>query len=351
MEYVMLKRFSILIILLFVLLLTGVSFIPVLAQATLGTNWSAQFFNTPDLTGGPVANTIYPSGLNFIWTGKPLDGNGNQLTAVNADNFSARFTSTQNFPQPGTYTFRVLVNEGVRLSVNNQMIINQFVDTNVDNGANGHVIHSANYQIPAAGNYPIVVDFFDRDQEAVLQVAWQLAGTVGPTPTPAPIATGQVVRVRGLSLRTGPYLGASFIRAAIPGTSYAILARNTDEGLFTWYRVTVGDSTGWVSGRYFQTSGNIDAIPFEGSVFDTIDGNQGKGVIGVTRAIMNYRRRPSERATLIGKIPWGAEVDIVGRTVQGGKNHWLQVRYNGQIGWIYAPYIGIRGLIEAIPIF
>lgn len=344
----MTKRFSILF-LLFILLMLGVS--SSTAQTT-GTNWTGQFFNTPDLTGAVVATAAYPNGLNFNWgTGKPRDANNTELTAVNADSFSARFTSTQNFPQSGTYTFKVLANEGVRVTVNNQTIINNFTDI-TDSGSGFYATYQAVVQLNA-GNYQIVVDYYDRDFEAVLQVAWVFGGggTTGPTATPVPAATGQVVRVRGLSLRTGPYLGASFIRAAVPGTTYNILARNTDEGIFTWYKITVGDSTGWVSGRYFQPSGNIEAVPMEGTVFDRIDGNPSRGVVGVTRAIMNFRRRPSERATLIGKIPWGGEVDVIGRTVQGGKNHWLFVRYNGQVGWIYAPFIGLRGIIDAVPIY
>jgi uncharacterized protein YgiM (DUF1202 family) len=65
---------------------------------------------------------------------------------------------------------------------------------------------------------------------------------------------------------------------------------------------------------------------------------------------MNLRRRPSERTQLLDKVPWGAEVPVIGRTVQGGKSFWLQVRYNGKVGWIFAPFVGTRGILDAVPV-
>ena len=49
-------------------------------------------------------------------------------------------------------------------------------------------------------------------------------------------------------------------------------------------------------------------------------------------------------------MPWGAEVPLLGRTVQGGPNFWLQVSYNGKTCWIYAPFVTIRGDARSVPI-
>jgi uncharacterized protein YraI len=65
---------------------------------------------------------------------------------------------------------------------------------------------------------------------------------------------------------------------------------------------------------------------------------------------MNLRVRPSTRTAIIGSIPWGAEVPLLNRTVQGGQNRWFQVRYEGRVGWIFAPYVSVRGDINAVPI-
>ena len=86
------------------------------------------------------------------------------------------------------------------------------------------------------------------------------------------------------------------------------------------------------------------------SVFQEIDDAPDIGVIAVPRAYMNFRRRPSVRSEKMGQIPWGDEAILVGRTIQGGENYWFQVRYNDMIGWIYAPFVGWRGSINAVPI-
>jgi uncharacterized protein YraI len=374
-DLLMLKRFQFLLI----VVLLALTVIPSLllvnrveAQFTLGTNWVGTFYNNADLAGTPVAQNIpYPYGLCGVWSGAPTSGStnagqpclpGTPVTGVNADNFSAIFTSTQTLAQAGNYLFTVRHNDGVRVNINNTQYLNAWgpiVPETTGDCANRCRQSTFTVNLPA-GAVSMRVEFQDISGDAILQFQYNFVGGTGgvtpgatsfiPTTTAVPAATGQVVRVRGLALRTGPYLGASYVGAAVPGISYPLLARNNDEGLFTWYKITVGDNTGWVSGRYFQTTGNVDAIPFEGTVFDQIDNEGEKGITGVTRSVMNLRRRPSERATLLDKVPWGAEVPIIGRTVQGGNNFWLQVRYNGKVGWIFAPFVGIRGLIEAVPI-
>lgn len=316
-------------------------------QAEFGTNWTGQFFNSTDLTGPIVAIANYPTGLNFTWPGKPSDGTGVELSAVNADNFSARFTSVQTFQQ-GTYTFSIFMDDGARMFIDGVLVKDNF------NPPAAGTTQTFTRDM-TAGQHTLVVEFVEIGGSAIIQVQWFLGGAVtgtpgAPTGTPVPVTTGSVVQVRGLAVRTGPYLGASLITVARPGTAYPVSARNLDEGIFTWYLITVGNQTGWASGRYLQISGDVNSIPIAGSVFDQIDGEPWRGVVAIPRAVMNFRRKPSTRVGIIGKIPWGAETELIGRTVQGGLNRWFQVRYNGVVGWIYAPYVTVRGPLDAVPI-
>jgi uncharacterized protein YraI len=322
---------------------------PTQAQ-NLGTNWQAQFYPNTTFSGTPTS-VVYPGGISFNWgLGPPLDANNAPVTGMPNDNFSARFTSLQAFPVAGNYTFRVLANDGVRVTINGNVVLSQ-LNTVVTDGT------TAEYQFTqtlAAGNVSFVVEYVEFLGSAALQFQWSNAGQVGPTSTPTPIATVSVVRVRGLAVRTGPYLGASLITVARPNIAYPVLARNNSEGLFVWYRIQVGDNVGWASGRYLQTSGNIEAIPFTDSLFDRIDAPSlppALDVIGTTRAIMNMRVRPSERVQIIDKIPWGDQVKVIGRTIQGGNNFWLHVEWNGRKGWIFAPFIGLRGTVDALPTY
>lgn len=318
-----------------------------------GTNWIANFFNNTNLSGNSVATVTYPNGLNFNWPNGPLDANGNPVPGVNTSGYSVRFTTTETF-QDGTYRFTVTSEDGVRLTVNNQVVIDQFITRPLGT-------LTADVAL-TAGSYPLVVDFFDSQGGAQLRVEWSLVTgqPAQPTATPVPPATASVIQVRGLAVRTGPYLGASLITIARPDNTYNVLAQNDKEGLFTWYLLEIpredgNNQIGWSSGRYLEVTDTVGNVPFRDSVFETLDNAPSTGVFGVTRSVMNFRIRPSQRTPQLADIPqiaWGEEVEILSRTVQGGRDRWYQVRYLGRVGWIAAPWVRVtRGLLEAVPIY
>jgi CSLREA domain-containing protein len=180
------------------------------------------------------------------------------------------------------------------------------------------------------------------------------ATSVFPTafvPTALGPAQGNVIEVEGLAVRTGPYLGATLIGRIEPGANYNILGKSQDEGEYTWYYVQASDTLfGWVSGRYLNLTGNIAVIPAQSSLFDQIDGAPDIGVTAIANAIIDIRRRPSTRTTILSQLPPNGEFNIIGRTRQNGGNFWLHIRYNGLVGWIPASPIDIRGSMNAVPI-
>ncbi|NWF67617.1 MAG: SH3 domain-containing protein [Chloroflexi bacterium] len=295
------------------------------------------------LTYGQTVTGTVPVGGNNAWTFSGTQGDV--------------ITIACNAGTPPTLdpTITVLGPTGQQVAFNDDIVF----------GVNLNALIS-NLTLPATGTYTIVIAGF--------------AGTGGTytltlTSTASATAiTAEVVNVRGLSLRTGPYLGATFIQALRPGTQFAVVARNRDEGIYTWYqlRVPIGQplatpdplataipgvapvaqqfTTGWASGRYLQLSGDANAIPLQATIFDQIDGAADVGVLAIPRAPMNLRRRPSTRTQVLAEVPWGGVVPLIGRTVQGGENFWLQVRYNNFVGWIYAPFVSIEGDVDAVPI-
>src|SRR5450432_1935880 len=54
-----------------------------------GTNWTATYYNSTDLSGAVAYTEVLPNGININW------GTGSPNAAVHTDNFSARFTSVQ----------------------------------------------------------------------------------------------------------------------------------------------------------------------------------------------------------------------------------------------------------------
>ena len=325
-------------------------------QAESGTNWNAIYYNTNDLSGPVVYTEVLPGGINVNW------GIGSPNPAVNVDNFSARFTSVQNF-SGGVYEFRISSDDGVRLYIDGVRVLDKFV---------GRILTTDVFQQTlTAGTHSLTVEYVEFIDQAMIRVEWfglTLGGTPGLTPgltpgvsaltpgvltTPTAAYTGPLATVtgaRGLALRTGPYLGASFVTTLIGGDSYPVLARNRDEGTYNWYLLRVGDRMGWASGRYLTLNVDLNTLPLQGSIFDQIDGTADIGARAYPRAVMNLRTRPSTRMPEIADVPWGASLELIGRTVQAGVNQWLHVRYNGIVGWVDARWVTVKGEIYQVPI-
>ncbi|MCL4251783.1 MAG: SH3 domain-containing protein [Anaerolineae bacterium] len=325
---------------------------PITAQADFGTNWTATYYNCTDFNCPAVATQTGVNGINFNWgTSSPFQG-------VNSDNFTVRFESVQTFQQ-GTYEFVAASDDGIRVYIDGALVLDKFI---------GRVFTTDRFQQTlTAGAHTLRVEFLELIDQAQVQFQYffvsgspigvpttsigQILGTpIAPGTPTGPLAT--VTGVRGLAVRTGPYLGASFVTTAQGDTGYSVLARNRSEGVYTWYLIQVGERQGWASGRYLTISGvDPNALPERGSVFDEVGNAPDIGITGIPRSVMNLRVRPSVRTQRLDQIAWGEEVSIIGRTIQARQNFWLQVRtQEGQVGWIYAPYVTIHGEINAAPI-
>src|SRR4051794_40495978 len=91
-----------------------------IASADFGSNWNADYYNSTDLSGAVVFSETLPNGLNINW------GTGSPNVAVNTDNFSARFTSTQTFDD-GEYLFIASSDDGIRIYIDGELVLDQFI--------------------------------------------------------------------------------------------------------------------------------------------------------------------------------------------------------------------------------
>lgn len=185
-----------------------------------------------------------------------------------------------------------------------------------------------------------------------LQVEEPAAPEATPTPS-GPLAF--VVGARGLAVRSGPYIGASRLRIATPEQGYPVSARNNDEGVYTWYRITLPSGvTGWASGKHLEFNFDPATLPVAGSVFDTIPNPPDTDATVITQVVLNFRTRPSYRMedNIMDEIWAGTELPLLGRTVEAGGNYWFQVRYEDRVGWIRArrDYTVVRGDLDSVPI-
>ncbi len=84
-------------------------------------DWKGEYWSNPDLGGAPVLTRNDPW-IDFNW------GSGSPAPNLPPDNFSARWTRRLGFGS-GNYRFFVRVDDGARLWIDGQLIIDQWHDS------------------------------------------------------------------------------------------------------------------------------------------------------------------------------------------------------------------------------
>ena len=103
------------------------------------------------------------STVNFNW------GTGSPAAGIAADTFSARWTGQIQAIESGTYTFRTYSDDGVRLWVNGQQIINNWTD-------HGPIARHRNDHSSGRAKYDIVLEYYDNSGDAIVQLEWLRPG-------------------------------------------------------------------------------------------------------------------------------------------------------------------------------
>ena len=120
------------------------------------TYWQATYWNNTRLYGTPALEQ-QESGLNHNW------GLGSPHPRVTADGFSARWTRYIDVT-PGTYRFTVRVDDGVRVWVDDDLVIDQWRD-------HWLTTYSATRQL-TSGRHLIKVEYYERAQSAAVAFSW-----------------------------------------------------------------------------------------------------------------------------------------------------------------------------------
>ncbi|MCI0420570.1 MAG: PA14 domain-containing protein, partial [Acidobacteria bacterium] len=136
--------------------------LPCVATVAPG-NWRGEYFNNKDLNGAPAM--VRNDGAGFIdfdfGSGSPSPACG-----IGADNFSARWTRTVNFSSAGNFRFTVTADDGVRLFVDNQLLLDKWFDQ-----------VATTYPVDVsltAGNHTLRLEHFENGGLAVAKLSWSL---------------------------------------------------------------------------------------------------------------------------------------------------------------------------------
>ena len=132
----------------------------------LGTAYSwaqqglkADYFNGIEFNEYVATN--YVDNLDFYWNRTP------PVKGVNPNDCSVRYTGRLKSPQTGKFTFSARVDDGIRVWVGNQQIINNWQLNDV--GYSDGMIH-----LEADQWYDIKIEYFNALLEAELRLLWKL---------------------------------------------------------------------------------------------------------------------------------------------------------------------------------
>jgi hypothetical protein len=120
-------------------------------------DWRGEYFANANLSGAPTV-VRNDGAIDFTW------GRNAPAQGLPADNFSARWTRTLYF-DAGSYRFRTLVDDGVRVYLDNLLIIDQWRD--------GSLRDSAADVLLSAGTHSLRVEYYERSGDATAKFWWE----------------------------------------------------------------------------------------------------------------------------------------------------------------------------------
>jgi beta-glucosidase len=140
--------------------------LPVVPASAFGSGLQAQYFNNMTLSGSPVVTQTSPN-VDYTWG---AGGNAaSPAPGVNSTQWSAKFTGTIMPTVSGTYTFSLTSDDGSRLFVNGQQVIDNWRDQ-APNTETGTVT------LTAGQAASIEVDYYQNGGGDMVSLGWQVPG-------------------------------------------------------------------------------------------------------------------------------------------------------------------------------
>jgi hypothetical protein len=127
-----------------------------------GGGIKAQYYRGGSLGGSPVINTK-DANINFNWGAESPD------TVLDAESFSVRWAGELEVEFSEAYTFYANTDDGVRLWVNDQLIIDRWVDRRAPTEAKGTV------DLIGGQRTPFVMEYYESGGDAVAELRWESA--------------------------------------------------------------------------------------------------------------------------------------------------------------------------------
>lgn len=319
--------------------------------SSCAVNWDASYFNNTSVSG-TAAKTRTDGTISFDWgTGSP-DG------AVQADNFSARWTKRVNFAD-GHYRFKAGSDDGIRVWIDVTLIIDEW-----HGNTEGYRTYEVDLYSLTGGDHDVKVEYYEATGGARVDFCWELisgtgGGGVAPEPVPTAIPPTVVYAAatdNKVNVRIGPGLGNPVFTQIKYPDDYVVIAGVQD---LSWVQIDLGDGvTGWVSNQWVylyatpaimnedSTGGGqpdfVDVIPrvdieIAPPAASPVDSPYYTTLNGYTTDTVNLRDGANLYGSrVIGSVPQGATFVV---EAHNGNGAWYLIEYRGIRGWVSALYV------------
>lgn len=277
-----------------------------------------EYFNNTDLTV-PSAATRIDAVINFAYDGviAPVGG-------VAADRFSVRWSGEVEAPITGAVTFSVVSDDGVRLWINNQQVIDNwtFHAPTTDT--------AAPIQMVAGQRYPLKLEYFQGGGPGEMRLRWAYAGTAA-TPVPT---TRLWTSTSGLNLSPSASLRAESSNFFVAPGSIQLTVTGTDaDGSIAKLELFQGATklAESMTNPWTYTWANVPAGTYSLTARSTDDtGRTGVSEpvqVTVSQPPVAYSAATKDAARFLAQATFGPTVDEINALAGGSQSTWLDQQF------------------------
>ncbi len=145
--------------------ISGSASVTVTPVVVIGTGLTAEYWSNQDrtFTGAPTLARIDPK-VDFDW------GDGSPDASVTINRFTVRWTGQVQAVQSETYTFTTNADDGTRLWVNGQLLIDKWINQSA-------TLWSGPITLAAGQRYDLKLEYFENGGSALAHLLWSSAST------------------------------------------------------------------------------------------------------------------------------------------------------------------------------